>query len=528
MRRVSILLLCALLVACCTAYRQREPRRFLDLETPPRKANVAERHPTRHRRHTDSEIVDGDRSLPHPLKMPHRLQRRLRHRLRSDPIVPTAALLVHETLIGKLTAIAVPVLENLATTTPISAEDTDHYSFPSFNLSSFTLDSVTASFATPNLVQATFTNVSITVPTTPFYIYEKVFGHKFGCHGTFAAQANNSQLTAEVQLHRSPLNGSLIVTDVQVNAVFGTLNVQPTFDSDVCKIAGKILGFLFGGLDNLLKDLVQHELPAKMANILRNETNKYAGKIPLRLAAEPNVTATGLELVAQLQPSNNTPPTVPIPSFQHVADRDIEAAVTVVSVNTLLALETVAGTFSGTFELPATLNTTTVKKELPGAYTACPGCPLAGQYAATAPPFINVQNQTVAVTVNQLQLTLAAINSSNTQVELLVVSLDLGFAVSNVSVTGPLGDTIYFQLALPTFSATLVQSMIGNIDVAVLAALIQFALNDVILKAFNADFGGITIPAFDGFSVRDVVLALGNGQLGFATNVHVPSSLLKH
>ena len=441
--------------------------------------------------------------------------------------IPTLSLLVHQSLVSKLTAVAVPFIEHIATTTEIPAQDAAHYSFPAFNLSAFSLGAVDAQFEAPDEIVATFDDVNLTVPTVPFYVYEKIFGHKFGCHGTFSATVQNSQLMATLALERSPLNGSLIVTHVAVQANFGTLHIQHSFDSDICKIAGDVLGFFFGGLNNLLRDLVQDELPAKLANIIRNETNSKSGKTPLRLAAAPNVTDNSLELVASLAPTNQTPATVPQPNFDQFPPRDIAFYLTEQSVNTLLAMH--AADFVANLTIPpGDFNTTSLRSLIPAAYTACPGCAVGLALALEGAAYVTMANSTVTAAVMQLQLTVTASNATLPQpVELMVLSVDLQLQVSNLTVVGANLNTIYFQLQLPQLSATVVRSDVGTLGIPVIVWLAHHLLDDILLAAFNRHFDGVALPNSDGFSTGNVIIQVDDGQLAAAADVNVPPTAAK-
>lgn len=445
--------------------------------------------------------------------------------LTDGQLAPVASVLVRQSLISKITEHSTKFLEKIATTTPIPAVTGDHYSFNSFNLSSFTLNSVDVVLEEPATIRAHFTNVSLSVPTTPFYIFQSIFGHKFGCHGSFSAVVANCNLTLSIGVGRSRVNGSLMPENVAVSAVYGTLKPSYKFNSDLCSIASKVISFFLGGLDKFLRKEVESLLPAKMARIITREGIEIFGGLPLRLAAAPNVTDGALQLTVSLLPTNSTPPTVVPPAFNDVLPhRDAEAYVEGASLNTFLAALTQKGDFTQTIHLPKGFTTLAVKKYMPKLYDACPACELGLGLAPLTPPLVLANNQSFQFSWTALSVSLLGFNSSLPPAgyDLFDASVNMELDVRNVSVWGTNMSTVDFQLDLPTLTATVTSSKIGTIDVSLVADLFHFLIQDVLFKGFDKNFAGITLPQVDGFSVYDLAILLEGGQLGLATNANIP------
>ena len=431
--------------------------------------------------------------------------------------IPTAAVLVRERLLTKISAVIVPFLEQLALTTPIPASSGEHWSFDTFYLSNFTLGGVSATFDGGETVSLYFNSVSLAVPTTPFFVFESILGHKFGCHGTFSATTSGSNLRLNVVLGRSATNGSLVLAEVDADATFGQLNVQHDFPGEFCSAADKLISFFVGGITGVLQNLVKEMLPAKIASVVYNKSNTVLNRLPLRLAADPVVTDAFAELVPELLPSNATPPDVVPPRFvQFIPQRDAEVYVDQGSLNGLLAHLAATGALQGSMALPAELNTTAVRAALPGAFAACPGCPMFAEASVVAvAPVITISAYTATLAVTNATLALAALPPNNASaIPLLVASVTAQLGVASVTFSGPLGNVLDFNLFLPTLNATLVESRVGDVPVGTLAGLLSWTLREVLLPLFNARFPGVPLPV-----VRNATVLLTPGQVGAAVDV---------
>jgi hypothetical protein len=434
----------------------------------------------------------------------------------------SAEMLVHASLFEKIMALVLPIICDTARKLTIPPINEKHFSVGEITLSEFDIKNISVKFASPNQVQILLTGFTMAIPKTPFQLKDKILdasvpqvigaadkgGFHIHCKGHLWASVENTNFDVTATLSRDPNNRLAIDASAAVN--WGKLNIHQKMDHWACKLVDKIAS-MFLHIDKIVQKLLRNKIGPEISKAIKKAMDKAAKAIPFALGAPPVATSDSIQLTLDLIGNGNALPSTKIPST--FPSRDVELATNSWSVDSLFS----AIQASGKLNIPLNLNITTdvFAKILKKVYMMCPGCPLTAYIDFTQAPTTNFAYGAAGFDTTQTVLKLTGVNGTE-RVLLFGVNLNASGNAQNFSVSGALGNTIKFDIQLKSVSITAFDNSLPAADVALLSDVLKYVIQDVIVKAFNKKFKGITIPALDGIQLENLESSFHNkgAQIG--------------
>ena len=480
----------------------------------------------------------GARHLAQPPKKSHH------HATRHEPQVEARSLVVstmdmaalsadvqlelHEAFFRKLTSTLLPVIIETVRKLVIPGESQKHFRFWDVHISEFNIESFAISFAAPDEVRVSLTGLSLQIPSTEFEVMDKILFVKLTCHGHFSAEMSGTNAVLSFPLKRGA-DGHFAIGQVSSQVTFGSLAIHEKMDHWLCRIGQDIIQIFIGSITDLIKKLIEKDAPAKIGELVQKVLDKALTKLNVNLVSNPVATANSISVTIDLLPASSQgaraslaiQPAAPRRrSSSAFPARDIEVFTGQNALNNILEYEREKGHLSYTKTLKG-VNTSVFKTLIPAAYAACPDCPLGiTVFFPAAAPTTTVNADTIGLDVLDAVLGLLAVPNATTQLPLLELYLNATGAATNVSVRASgVTESLYFNLALDTFSLSLRRSDIGPFDPSIIGDIIAFILKDVVVPDFNKHFAGVPIPSFGLFNVTALEVALNNGKVDVGLDI---------
>lgn len=360
-------------------------------------------------------------------------------------------------------------------------------------------------------------------------------------------------MTFSLRFERNPsTNRLLVVAGSAAQVHMGSFNINLHFSEFLCKIADVIVDIFKRLIEKLVEKKVD-ELGGKLEAAVVAAMQKVFDKLPLELTGEPAVQNDVLALPIDLdsllksvkqQIQQQQVAALRQPPMLHskqkrllgkvggafVPQRDVSIVLPQSSVNTFLRELDVLGKLGPFAFTVDKLTTKLFELFLPGAYAACPDCPLnlAIDFPLPAAPQLLFGQDNVTLAITNMTLGFRAVNlSTSAIIPLFEVGMHAALGVYNFSVgknatTGLPGSVLKFDLTASknAISLTPISSNVGPIStlVGILDAVISAVVN-VFIPTFNNDFKGIGLPDLGGIALDRLLVQVIPGTMTAGVNL---------
>jgi hypothetical protein len=438
-----------------------------------------------------------------------------------------AEFMVHESLFKKVFAAVVPLICEFARKLTIPKISKKHFDVEKIHISEFAIGSIGVDFVAPNVISVLLSDFSMAIPHTGFELKDHILsetrpeatiadatvkakdGFNLHCHGELWASVAHTSFTVRATVGEA--GGRLTIPSASAKVHWGKLNIGHKLNHGLCKLTSKLVD-VFVNVNKIIEKLIKKKVGPVMSTAVKKALVDAATKIPFTLASAPVATSTSLAMTVDIVGHGAAPRTGFV---SHFPARDVELTTAAASVNVLLGVAQRAGKFNHTFNVnPSKANTSIFRKLYPAGYEACPGCPLSLILKFTESPFVSFQGGSRAIQIGFDSAVLGIVAEGNgSSIPLFEVLLNATGLASNWTISGPKKNTIDFDIALPVLALAPYHASSKAFAIALVADAIKWLVDNVVVKVFNQDFNGYTLPPIKGIALTDVEMAFADNSL---------------
>jgi hypothetical protein len=422
---------------------------------------------------------------------------------------------IEESLFVKICNTVVPLINQYVQGLVIPGQSASHFSFGNVVIQEFHINSISITFASPSDVTVSLSEISFSIPQTHFDVFAKILFVHVSCSGNFWASMSGTSI--HLSMAASESNGNVVFGDAQSSVTWGSLNINHEFPNFFCKLGQDIIQLFIGSINNLIKNTVEKDIPAKIGPMVQSALDKAMAKLPLDFVSQPVVTSQSISLTVDLLGHVSG---VSIKGPKHaararaIAPRDLELEIPQTALNNLLLYIQQQGGLNMNIT-DKSFNTSVIRAIFPAAFAQCPDCPFAIEVNAIDAPSVQMSNDSIALTVTDgiLGLNMAAPNG--TVIPFVDLWVNASLAVTDVGITS--NNSVYFQLNMRSFNLGIRHSSIGPFDISLISSVATFALDDIVIPDFNRKFKGVPLPAI----ASQAEVAVSNSAVYVAFDVTV-------
>ena len=414
---------------------------------------------------------------------------------------------IEESLFQKILAVVVPIINEYVAKLVIPGGEGHNWSFNPIHFTEFNIGSLAITFAAPDKLAISLDEISFSIPQTHFDVWVWIIV-KATCAGNFWASMTGT--TIAIEFDAANVGGKLQFSNPQSNVVWGNLSINHHLDG-FCNFLEKVLELFIGNLNNLIRNVIEKDLPAKIGPLVETKLNAVFEKIPLSFVGSPTITSSGITVTVDLIPQGKRDVRPALPGGRlGLPARDLSLDIPAQSLDNLLVYKQPSLNFNITLKV----NNSIIKDIFPAAYASCPSCPLAVEVKFLAAPTVVLVNDTIGLNVQNMILGVNFAAGAGKFIPFVDLTLNTTVNLQELGFVN--GSDIYFQLQILSFVIGQYSSAIGPIDVSLLTTLVNIVLG-IVVPTFNKDFKGIPLPAV----ITNGVLAVNRNQLkvGFDVNV---------
>jgi hypothetical protein len=425
---------------------------------------------------------------------------------------------IGESLFQKICNLAVPEIVEIGRSITIPGMKFKNFDFNSFKLSEFNIDDIAIGFAAPNQLKVSLTGLSLAVPSTHFDVWTWVI-FKISCGGSFTVSLTSTSM--EVTLGMTNVNGKLqFASDGEAQFQWGNIHVGVDFPNFFCKVGQDIIQLFIGSISNLVKAVLEKDLPPKVGPMLATSLTNAFAKIPLTVVGPPALTSSYIQLTVDLIPSSGSVLLHHRARVRRIGaalpSRDIDVEIPAVALDNLMLWVQEGGKLNFNKSFPQ-FNTTLIESLFPAVYHACPGCPFNIGITALEAPTVAFADQSLVMTVNRLATDLSVQFPNGTEMPFVWLHLNMTVAVDGLMLINNT-QVVTFTLSSMSVTVSVQNSAVGPIDPSVLDGLIKLLINSFLIPDFNKNFKGIALPP--GLQQNVLQVSAGTGLI-FGANLQL-------